>query len=135
MSYKKLKIWQMAKELTVDIHNMTVSALPTHEMYEEGSQIRRAIKSVRSNIVEGYRRREYKQDFIRYLVIAHASCDEALDHLEILHETGSLTDKSLFSDLNSRIYDLGRALGGFQRTVEAQHRSVREDTEDYNLEN
>ena len=134
MSYKKLKIWQMAKELTVDIHNMTVSALPRHEMYEEGSQIRRAIKSVRSNIVEGYRRREYKQDFIRYLVIAHASCDEALDHLEILHETGSLTDKSLFSDLNSRIYDLGRALGGFQRTVEAQHRSVREDTEDYNLE-
>ena len=134
MSYKKLKIWQMAKELTVDIHNITVSALPTHEMYEEGSQIRRAIKSVRSNIVEGYGRREYKQDFIRYLVIAHASCDEALDHLEILHETGSLTDKSLFSDLNSRIYDLGRALGGFQRTVEAQHRSVREDTEDYNLE-
>ena len=135
MSHKNLKIWQMARDLTVDIHHMTVSSLPRHEMYEEGSQIRRAIKSVRSNIVEGYGRREYKQDFIRFLVIAHASCDEALDHLEILHETGSLTDKSLFSDLHSRISELGRALGGFKRSVEARHQSVREDTEDYLLEN
>lgn len=135
MSYKDLKIWQMARELSVDIHRMTMSALPRHEMYEEGSQIRRAIKSVRSNIVEGYGRREYKHDFIRFLVIAHASCDEALDHLEILHDTGSLTDNSLFTDLHSRIVELGKALGGFKRSVQAQHQSVREDTTDYDLDN
>ena len=128
MSYKKLKIWQMAREVTVDVHRMTMSALPKHEMYEEGSQIRRAIKSVRSNIVEGYGRREHKQDFIRFLVIAHASCDEALDHLETLHETGSLADDSLFGDLHSRIEELGRALGGFIRSVKAHHQSVRENT-------
>ena len=64
MSYKKLKIWQMARGLSVDVHRMTMSALPKYEMYEEGSQIRRAIKSVRSNIVEGYGRRTYKQDYI-----------------------------------------------------------------------
>ena len=135
MSYRKLEIWQLSQRHTSEIHRMTMEMLPRHEMYEEGSQIRRAIKSVRSNIVEGYGRREYKQDFIRFLVIAHASCNEALDHLEILHETGSLTDKSLFSDLHSRISELGRALGGFKRSVEARHQSVREDTEDYLLEN
>jgi len=131
MSYKKLKIWQMAKDLTVDVHHMTMSALPKHEMYEEGAQIRRAIKSVRSNIVEGYGRRTHKQDFIRFLVIAHASYDEALDHIEILHETGSLTDEALFSDLHLRIDELGKALGAFIRSVEAQHLSVRDDTIDY----
>jgi four helix bundle protein len=131
MSYKRLKIWQMARDLSVDIHRMTMTSLPKHETYEEGSQIRRAIKSVRSNIVEGYGRREYKQDFIRFLVIAHASCDETLDHLEILHETGSLTDESIFNDLHSRLDELGRALGGFIRSVDAQHQAVRDEFVDY----
>ena len=132
MSYRKLRIWQMARELTADIHNMTLTALPKHELYEEGSQIRRAIKSVRSNIVEGYGRRDYRRDFIRFLVIAHASCDETLDHLEMLYETGSLADESLYTDLHSRVDELGRALGGFIRSVESKHRSVREELTDYN---
>jgi four helix bundle protein len=135
MSYRKLKIWRMARDLTVDVHNMTMSALPKHEMYEEGSQIRRAIKSVRSHIVEGYGRRDFKKDFVRYLVIAHASCDEALDHLEILHETGSLTDQSLYDDLHARIHDLGKAIGGFIRSVDKQHQSVREDFTGYGPQN
>ena len=88
---------------------------------------------MRSNIVEGYGRRRYKQDFIRFLVIAHASCDEALDHLEILHETGSLGDEALFSDLHSRFEQLGKAIGGFIRSVESQHISVREDPTEYDV--
>ena len=128
MSYKELKIWQMASALSVDIHRMTMTALPRHEMYEEGSQIRRAIKSVRSNIVEGYGRRKYKHEFIRFVVVAHASCDEARDHLEILHETGSLADGQLFSELASRTEELSKALSGFLAAIERQHRSVRDAT-------
>jgi hypothetical protein len=37
MSYKKLEIWKLAKELVVDIHRMTIEKLPKLEMYEEGS--------------------------------------------------------------------------------------------------
>ena len=43
--------------------------LPKFEMFEEGSQIRRSSKSVRSNIVEGYGKRHYKNDFIRFLTL------------------------------------------------------------------
>ncbi len=57
MSYKKLEVWQLARELVIDIHKMTLSELPKFEMYEEGSQIRKSIKSVKSSIVEGYGRR------------------------------------------------------------------------------
>jgi four helix bundle protein len=67
MSYKKIVIWQQARQLVHDIHKMTLNKLPQFELYEEGSQIRRSIKSVKSNIVEGYGRRRYKQDFIRFL--------------------------------------------------------------------
>ena len=67
MSYKKLEIWQIARELVIDIHNMTLNKLPKFEMFEEGAQIRKSSKSVRSTIVEGYGRRRYKQEFIRFL--------------------------------------------------------------------
>jgi hypothetical protein len=52
MSYKKLEIWQLSRDLTIDIYRMTLEQLPGFEMYEEGSQIRRSIKSVRSNIYD-----------------------------------------------------------------------------------
>src|ERR1700720_4083624 len=38
---------------------MTMRDLPKFEIYEEGSRIRRSVKSIRSNIVEGYGRRRY----------------------------------------------------------------------------
>ncbi|HMB41779.1 MAG TPA: four helix bundle protein, partial [Balneolaceae bacterium] len=92
MSYKNLKIWQSARKLSIEIHKMTMK-LPRFEFYEVGSQIRRSSKSIRSNIVEGYGRRRYKSDFIKFLVFAHSSTDETRDHLDTLFETGSLIDK------------------------------------------
>jgi four helix bundle protein len=87
MSYRNLEIWQLARELVIEIHQMTLKKLPKFEMFEEGSQIRRSMKSVKSTIVEGYGRRRFKQDFVKFLVYAQASCDETIDHLENLFET------------------------------------------------
>ena len=84
MSYRNLEVWKLARAMSVDIHKMSLTQLPKFEMYEEGSQIRRASKSIRSNIVEGYGRRRYKQEFIKFLVYAHSSCDETLDHLDTI---------------------------------------------------
>jgi four helix bundle protein len=123
MSYRDLEIWQLARTLTTDIHRMTIRELPKFEMYEEGSQIRRAMKSVRSNIVEGYGRRRYKQEFIRFLTFAFASNGETTDHLEMLRETESLTNCSLYSDLHSRLDTLGRKLNNFLQSVESGHRT------------
>jgi four helix bundle protein len=76
MSYKKLEIWERARELSIAIHKMTLEELPKFEMYEEGSQIRRSSKSIRSNIVEGYGRRRYVMEYIRFLTFSIASNDE-----------------------------------------------------------
>ena len=125
MSYKNLEIWQLGRESTIAIHRMTLNSLPKFEMYEEGSQIRRSIKSVRSTIVEGYGRRRYKQEFIKFLTYAHASCDETIDHLETLFETDSLTDAELYQQLHERLDLLGGKLNTFIKSVESQHRSDR----------
>ena len=125
MSYKSLEIWKLARELVIDIHKMTLNELPKFEMFEEGRQIRKSSKSVRSSIVEGYGRRRYKQDFIRFLTYAIASNDETIDHLETLFETESLTDKMLHNDLHARLEVLGKKLNMFIQSVESGHMSER----------
>ena len=121
MSYKKLEIWQIARELVIDIHKMTLRKLPKFEMFEEGGQIRKSIKSVKSTIVEGYGRRRYKQEFIRFLIYAIASNDETTDHLETLFETESLTDQELYHDLSERLDKLGKKLNLFIKSVNRSH--------------
>ena len=123
MSYRKLEIWQKARELVIDIHKMTLSKLPQFELYEEGSQIRRSIKSTKSTIVEGYGRRRYKQDYVRFLTYALASCDETTDHLETLYETESLKDEVLYKNLHQRLQILGKKINRFIQSVEAEHRT------------
>ncbi len=95
MSYRNLEIWKLAREVVIEIHQMTMT-LPKLEMFEQGQQIRRSVKAT---LVEGYDSRRYKNEFIKYLVYAHASNDETIDHLETLYETGSLTGEELFNSL------------------------------------
>jgi four helix bundle protein len=123
MNYRDLEIWKLARQAAIGVHRMTVNELPKFEMYEEGSQIRRSVKSIRSNIVEGYGRRRYKQEFIRFLVFAHASCDETIDHLEGLFETGSLTNEAIYRELQTQLDLLGRKLNVFIGGVEREHLS------------
>lgn len=122
MSYKKLEIWKLSRTVVIDIHEMSMH-LPKFELYETGSQIRRSSKSIRANIVEGYGRRRYKQDFIKFLIYAHSSVDETRDHLEVLFETGSLKNEKLFKQLSGELSLLGKKLYNFIRSVEKSHRS------------
>ena len=133
MNYKDLQIWQMSRELSIEIHAMTFRDLPKFEAFETASQIRRSMKSVRSNIVERYGRRRYKNDFIRFLTYAHASNDETIDHLETLYETGSLKNQSLYDRLHKQLNQLGGKLNRFIQSVESQHNAnVQEDPSLYN---
>jgi len=124
MSYTSLEIWKPSKELVIRIHEITLSQLPKFEMYEEGSQIRRSSKSIRSNIVEGYGRRHYKQDFIHFLFLAKSSADETLDHLNILWETHSLKNAEIYSRLSEDLDLLNRKLSRFIDTARKNHKQT-----------
>jgi len=121
MSYRNLEIWQSSRTLVIDVHRMTLRKLPKFEMFEEGAQIRRSMKSVKSTIVEGYGRRRYKQEFVKYLTYSQGSCDETIDHLETLFDTESLTDQPLYEDLHQRLDRLGRQINMFIQSVERSH--------------
>lgn len=105
--YEDSKIYQLAKQMAVEVHQMTLNQLPQFEMYEQGAQIRRSSKSVVANFVEGYGRQMYKAEYTKFLTYALASCDETKAHLELLHET-----RSLQPDRFQYFYDNYRKIGG-----------------------
>lgn len=121
-SYKDLEVYNLAKELAVRIHKLTIEELPKFEMYEQGSQIRRSSKSIASNIVEGFGRRRYKNEFILYLTYAIASCDETKSHIEIIGETGSLKKEDAVILLNS-YQELGAKLYNFRQAIIKNHKA------------
>lgn len=118
-SYRDLEIYKESRRLAVEVHHMSLK-LPKFELYEEGSQIRRSSKSVTSMIVEGYGRRRYKADFVKYLTYSQSECDETMVHLDFLEETGSATDVEKI-DLLKRDYDaLSKRINKFTRWVEEE---------------
>jgi four helix bundle protein len=92
-SYRDLEVYKLSKALAVRIHKM-ILGLPGFEMFEEGSQMRRSSKAITSVIVEGYGRRRYKAEFIRYLIFAQSECDATMVHLDFLFETKSMAVKN-----------------------------------------
>ncbi len=116
-SYKDLEVYKESKSLAIKVHKMTMT-LPKFELYEEGSQIRRSSKAVTSLIVEGYGRRRYKADFVKYLVHSHSECDETILHLDFLYETESLTDATKYHEFIDAYTMLSRKMNNFIQWVE-----------------
>lgn len=127
-SYRDLDIYKLAHKLAVEIHNMSIEKLPKFELYEEGSQIRRSSKSICSNIVEGFGRRRYKNEFIQFLTYALASCDETREHLDFVFETDLLKDEEVYKYFIEEYDHLGKMLTNFIRSVERGHLSHKRKT-------
>lgn len=115
--YLDLQIFTESKQLAVRTHKMSL-ALPKFEMYEEGSQVRRSAKSIPSNILEGFIRRRYKADYVKHLVYASGESDETMLHLDILFDTGSLTDEEIYRGLKGEYHSLSKKINKFIQWVE-----------------
>ena len=120
MSYRKLTIYKAAVEVEIKIHDLSLQ-LPKYEMYELGSQIRRASQSIRANIVEGHGRRIYKQEYLRFLYFSYASLLETKSHLEIINR---LYPKLEINKLQSELYELGGQLYRFIQSVRKNHKTT-----------
>jgi four helix bundle protein len=109
-SYLDLEVYTLSYDLFVEIHEFSLS-LPKYEMYEQGSQVRRSADSVNSNIVEGYGRKDYKNDFLRFLTYARASNHETINHLRKIaavhpdHREKALALMERCNNLGIRLYN------------------------------
>lgn len=115
-NYRDLDIYKISYRLALEVHKLTLE-LPKYELYEQGSQVRRSSKSIKSAIVEGYGRRRYKQDFVKFLIYAQSSCDETIDHLQMISEIHF--PKAPLSELINKYNVLGKKIYRYTQYVES----------------
>ena len=92
-SFQKLKAWQEAKKLVVDVYHL-LDCFPKFEKYAICDQIRRAVVSVPSNIAEGSGRKSLKEQ-IHFLEISYGSLMETYNQLLIAIDLTYITEESV----------------------------------------
>ena len=110
-SFEKLKTWQKAHELMLDIHKKLIPLFPKEEKYGLADQLRRSSKSVPANIAEGsggY----YYMDNVRFCYNARGSLDETRSHLIVARDL-AYCPVSLYENLRSQVEEIRRLLTGY----------------------
>jgi four helix bundle protein len=114
-SYRDLKVWQLAIEISVVCYEVT-KAFPREEIYGLTSQIRRSSTSVAANIAEGFGR-ENNGSFVQFLRIAQGSLKELETHL-IISERVGLMAADVLNEVLNRCEENGKMLGALIRSVQ-----------------
>ncbi len=105
---KDLDVYKRAYGLALQIHKFSFS-LPRELHYDLGDQIRRASRSIPSNIVEGLSRRQTSKEKTNFLRYALGSNDEVLFNLEFMKDTGLLKEE-LYTQLKDDYIICGKQL-------------------------
>ena len=123
MKYKKfeeLPIWKLSLELTKEIYDLT-SKKNFSQDFGLKNQIRRAIISVSSNIVEGFEKNN-NNEFIRFLKIAKGSVGEVRNQLYIALAINYISQKEFYKT-NKNLENLANQIGGFIQYLEEKRKN------------
>ena len=76
VSFEDLEVFQKAYKMSLEIHRISLE-FPKMEQYGLADQMRRASKSICSNLAEGYGKQNVsKAEFKRFVLMAMGSADE-----------------------------------------------------------
>ena len=105
--FKKLRVWQEARELGAEVHALTRS-FPRSDRGVVASQLRRSAFGIAATIAEGCGK-ESRAETIRYLQIAAGSASETENHLMQAADVGFITE-SVCDSLAERAAKLQRGI-------------------------
>jgi len=111
-TFEDLEAYQLARQLRKSMYAVT-RRLPKFEMFELGSQIRRAATSLTNNIAEGHGR-YHIPDQLRFLLQARGSLQELIDDLNICLDEGYLTAEEV-ETLKQEAWRAHHVLNGYGR--------------------
>lgn len=118
-NFKDLEIWKLALLITKQIYDLSAKKDFSHD-FGLSNQIRRAVVSISSNIVEGFEKSN-NNEFIRYLKIAKGSAGEVRNQLEIAKVVGYISEKELV-EIDKKLIELAAQIGGFIKYLETQRK-------------
>jgi four helix bundle protein len=107
--FRDLKVYQLAFRLAMEIFQESKN-FPSEERYSLTDQIRRASRSVASNIGEGYRKKRYPKMFVSKMADADGEAAETQVWLDFANACGYLTEKRQM-ELRNGYEEVGRMLG------------------------
>lgn len=91
-SYEDIEAFQRAMGLLRPVHALA-SKLPDFEKFDLASQLRRASKSIPTNVAEGYGKRRSSRHFRAYVENALGSTDEMIVHLKVARALEYVTEQ------------------------------------------
>lgn len=111
--FEKLEVWKASIKLAKLIYK-TTSEFPNEEKFGLVSQIKRAVTSVSSNIVEGSGKKSLK-DQARYTEISYASLLEVLNQLRLAYELEFISESKI-CELRLEIENLSKQLNALKNS-------------------
>ncbi|MEW6087242.1 MAG: four helix bundle protein [bacterium] len=111
--HKDLIVFRKADELAFKVYKLS-ETFPKHEIFGLTSQIRRAVLSIPTNIVEGYARRS-KKELTHFINIALGSLAETEYLLDFSRRLAYI--KSDISEVERLIEEVGRLLWSFYKSL------------------
>ncbi len=108
-SFRELTVYQKAFEQAMRIFEIT-KRFPKEEQYALTDQIRRASRSVCTNIGEAYRKRRYPAHFVSKLTDADAEATETMIWLDFSLSCGYM-DARLHTEFTVEYEQIGKMLG------------------------
>lgn len=108
LKFEDLEIWKLSLKLTKMIYDITFKDKFSKD-FGLRDQIRRAVISISSNIVEGFEKSN-NNEFIRYLKIAKGSVGEVRNQLYISLSIGYINVNE-FNELNRSFIELANQIG------------------------
>ena len=108
--FRDLNVYRLAFRLAMEIFHES-KHFPREEKFSLTDQIRRASRSVASNIGEGYRKKRYPKMFVSKMADADGEATETQVWLEFAERCGYLSKKREW-ELRMGYEEVGRMLGG-----------------------
>ncbi len=108
--YKDLKVYQLAYQLALDIHEIT-KGYPKEEKYSLTDQIRKSSRSVPTNLAEAWKKRRYEKAFVSKVVDCAGEAGETEVWLDFSKDFGYISNEQ-HKDLMGRYGEVNRMLYG-----------------------
>jgi len=115
--FEDLGIWKLSLKITRDIYDLAAKKEFTRDFCLR-DQIKRAIISVSSNIVEGFEKNN-NNEFIRFLKISKGSVGETRNQLYVALNVGYIS-KEDFIKTNKELEELASQIGGFIKYLDTK---------------
>jgi len=112
--HTKLRAFELADDLALSVYRAT-RGFPRDERFGLTSQVRRAVVSIGSNIVEGCARNS-EADYLHFLDMAYSSARELGYQISLAYRLGYLSEDA-YQELYAKCEETSKVLNGLIRAL------------------